>query len=285
MGVGGQGDLLAVGGSPSGMSSRGRGVTLVEGRAAVDSRLLDGIGIAFIKGSCVVVSRLIPAASESVVDVLAVLSSLGVIGVASSEAEEVGAHEVGPLVDLPCSLAECIREDKPTDGVAIPISSVRVQLSSIVPSRDVHLGKVSDTGKLDVMRSLDEVRSSDGSLWNDPRPSPSLGAPSDLDPLRVPDLARPVALVRSRRGRSPEAEIGGGVDKGVLAHRVGVRAGSALVGAALALLGLVGGILRGVGGGVLSESHLRSDEEGGKEEGSRREHDYKVRERVVQEGA
>jgi hypothetical protein len=55
------------------------------------------------------------------------------------------------------------------------------------------------------MRSLDEVSARDRALRDDPSSSSTLGAPGNLDPLRVTDGRG--SIVGGSGGRSPEAEV------------------------------------------------------------------------------
>ena len=83
-----------------------------------------------------------------------------------------------------------------------------VELASLITLGDVDLGQVADTGNLDIVRGLDEVRASDRAVGNETGPVAVLGAPGDFDTLGVADGAH------LRRG--PKAEVGGrAAQKGV----------------------------------------------------------------------
>ncbi len=67
----------------------------------------------------------------------------------------------------------------------VSVCTMRIQLSSLVPARNVDQGEVAYTCHLDIVRGLDEVRSGDGSVRHQARAIPRLDTPRDLNPLRV----------------------------------------------------------------------------------------------------
>lgn len=165
---------------------------------------------------------------------------------------------------------------------------MRVEFTSLVTLRNVDLRQVTNTGYLDVVGSLDEVRARDGAVGDDTRAVAALEAPRDLDTLRVSNHGARTRLRRReeteviervhcgptaesvlRLGRC-EALYACGRTVDILAHRVLVTAIAALVRARLTLLGDPWRGFRKIGGRVgLREGDRRESQ---RDEGSRPEH-------------
>jgi len=230
--TGGDGrDRAAVGGLGSGVRS-GRGLdALVPGGSSVNTHGQVIVAVAGLELAGVVVGGHVPGAAHDIIDVLAVLSSVGTG--ARTEAELIGGHKVGPFVVLEV-LAKGIAIHKATNRVTVAVSTVRVKLASLVILGDVDLGKVTDASNLDIVLGLDEMDALKGTLGHDTSTTARLGAPCDL-------LALSITNGTNARG-SPEAKVINVVEPGSLAHRLGVRVGggNALVRASLSIFGLVG---------------------------------------------
>ena len=82
---------------------------------------------------------------------------------ACSDAELIRTHEVGPLVEL-LPRAKDIAVDETTDGVAVAVGAVVVDLASLVASGDVDLSEVTMAGDLNVLGRLHEVGAMEGPL-------------------------------------------------------------------------------------------------------------------------
>lgn len=102
--------------------------------------------------------------SHHIVDMLAVSSSIGTN--ACSYAEFIVGDELGPLMEL-LLVSKYISIDETADRIAVSISTVIIQFSSFVTSRDVNLGEISDAGDLDIFWCLDKVNSSERSCRHD----------------------------------------------------------------------------------------------------------------------
>lgn len=211
------------------MGSRGGLDTLGPSRRAVDThRLADG-ALAGLKDVGGVGGGDVPPASHDVVNVLAVLGRVG--AEASTDTELVVGHEVGPFVVLHVR-AEGVAVEKTTDGVPIRIRPMRIELSSIIPSPDIRLRKVANTGNLDVLVRLHPVHALEGSVRDGAGSTAGFGAPGDTFALGVADDA--VGGVGT-----PDTEVVYGVDPSSLAVRRLARPSPAVVRPELTVLRLL----------------------------------------------
>jgi hypothetical protein len=209
------------------VSRRGRRSTLVPGAGAVDTHGEIIIGVAVLVGTGVVVGGDVPVATHLVVDVVAVLGSI--TANASTDAEFSVRDERCPLVVLN-TRAEGVTVEKSTSRVATTVSTTVIEFSSRVTLLDVQLGEVTDTSNLNVVRSLDEVNTLEGSVGDSTSTAARLGAPCNSLMLSIADSAVGVR-------RCPETEVLSGVDPSSLAvGRLG-RGSSASVGSVLVVLG------------------------------------------------
>lgn len=222
------------------LTSRSRVDSLVPSRGSsvlelVFSHSLSGkSSIALVKRARVVVTGDVPVAAHYVVDVVAPLPGVRSV-VTSTNAELVVRDELSPLFELE-SLSTDVGEKKTSDRVTVSISSVRVELSSIVASRDVHLGEFTGTSNLNVLLSPGEVNSGEGSFGNQTSSVSSFGAPSDFVTFGISDS--------SLGRRTPETEVVYTVDPSGLAVGVGrVSVLAAVVVSVLTVLRLVRRVL------------------------------------------
>jgi len=155
--------------------------TLIPGRGSVNTHWLSGFAVTRFETG-VVVGGHVPIAAHDIVDMLAV--DISICALAASDAKFSGRHEVSPLVNL-TTRAEDVRVDQSTNGVTVSIGTVVIHLSTIITSYDVDLGEVALTGNLNVVGSLDEVDTSEGSRRHDARSVTRLGAIRDSNTFRV----------------------------------------------------------------------------------------------------
>lgn len=149
------------------MRSRCGGMTLLERRRPVYTHRLARIAHASFKDPRIVVRRHVPRTAHDVVDMLAERSCVRT-SLAGAKAELSIRHEVRPFVQL-LELAERIREDKPSDRIAIAVCTVRIKLATSIPSGDIQAREVAHTGDLDVVWRLHEVRAANAAVRNDAR--------------------------------------------------------------------------------------------------------------------
>jgi len=155
------------------------------------------ISLARFEFTRIVVSRHVPVAAHNIVDMLAVPS--GIRTNASTEAELSSRHEIGPLVVLE-GIAEAVTEDKSANRVAVAISTMGVEFSSIILCLDVHLGKIANAGNLYVVWRLDEMNTLERSVGHSPGATTRFCAPSDFVTLGITDGL-------GRFGGRPQAEV------------------------------------------------------------------------------
>jgi len=121
------------------------------------------IGVAVLERACVVVGRDIPVAPHDIVDVVAVHCSVRTN--ARTEAELIVGYEARPFVVL-CASAERVAINQTANWVSLPIMTTIIKLPSIVTLLDVDLGKVTDTGDLNVIGCPDEVDAFQRTVWD-----------------------------------------------------------------------------------------------------------------------
>jgi len=157
-------------------------------------------------------SRGVILASNSVENVLAEVGSVGACRVTSLQAEDTRAHEVVPFNDLfviGSAPGEVVAEEKASKRVATSISTVRVHLSSSVIRGHVDEVLLDETGDLDVVGGLHELKAGDGTGGDDTSTMAGLGAPRNHGALDVTN-----SLVGSRG--CPQAEVVDRIDEGGL---------------------------------------------------------------------
>ncbi len=193
---------------------------LVPGRGSIDAHGKIIVTKARLEDAWIVVGRHVPVAAHNVVDVLAVAcgvgSGLGEIWPSASfvqqnirkdegtyagtEAEFRIRHKVRPLVVLDAA-PERIAIHKTANRVAVAISAMRVELSSVVAPRDVDLRQVANTGDLDIVRRLHEVHTCQRAVRDGTRAAARLRAPSDLFDVRCCQCCLATAAPRGRNHR------------------------------------------------------------------------------------
>ena len=97
---------------------------------------------------------------------------------ARPDAELIRTHEVGPLVEL-LSRAKDITVNETTDGIAVAVGAVVVELASRVASGDFDLSEVTVAGDLDVLGCLHKVGAMEGALGHHAGAVAGLGAVDD----------------------------------------------------------------------------------------------------------
>jgi len=150
-------------------------------------------------------------ATDTIEDVLAVVGGVSTCGVASLEAEGSSTHEVVPFDGLLVTITPGVGEQEGTERVTTLIGTVRVEFTSRVISSDVDELLLDEAGDLDVVGSLHELETSDGTLGDDTGTIARLCAPSDTLTLDVTDEG---VWFRG----TPEAEVINAVDDGSLAE-------------------------------------------------------------------
>jgi hypothetical protein len=175
--------------------------TLVPGACAVDTHREVGVTDAILVDARGVAGRDVPVAAHDIVDVVAQAGGAGTD--ASTNAELVIRDEASPVVVLKTS-SERVSVHKSANWVAISIGASVIQFTSLISTRDVHLGEITDAGNLNIFRGLDKVNAFQGAVGNGSRAATRLGAPSNLNALSVTNASG----VRW----SPQTEITGGVD-------------------------------------------------------------------------
>lgn len=208
------------------MGSRSGFLALEPGRSAIDTHRFAIVTLAILKHTSIVVRRHVPGATHDIVDVLAKSRSVG--SNAGTEAKLIVGDEVGPFMVLEVG-TEATSIDETTDGVAETISTVRVELSSIITSRNVHAGEVTDTSNLNIMGSLDKVDTFQRPIWNKTSSTARFGAIRDFDAFGITN--------GTRGWRRPDAKVFSGVDPSRLAHAVLGRLSATVVNTSLTVLG------------------------------------------------
>lgn len=146
----------------------------------------------------------IVCASDTIIDVLAVVGGVGTSGITDLEAEDATTHEIVPLDDLLVaiivSVRPPIRVDKTAEGVSTEVSTVGIELSSAVVSLEVDQRLVDETDDLKVVGSPHELNTLKSASGDQTGTMPRLGAPSDFLSFRVTDGL-------GTRRRCPKAEV------------------------------------------------------------------------------
>ena len=133
----------------------------------------------------------IVGASNTVVDMLAVVSSVGTGRVADLEAENASTHEVVPLNDLFIAAIVTVRPtvgvDETAEGVTAEIGAMRVELSSKVIILEVDEVLSDETDDLEVVRGPHKLNTLEGISGDETSAVTGLGAPGDFLPFRLTD--------------------------------------------------------------------------------------------------
>jgi len=201
---------------------RGRTDTLEPGRGAIDTHGEIVVAETGLEGACIVVGRHIPEATHNVVDVLAILSSVGTC--ACAEAEFSVGDERSPFVVLEAG-AKCIPVDETTNRVTVTVSTMGVELASLIAAWDVDVGKLALTSPLDIIGCLDKVNTSESTVGDETTATARSSAPCDLVTLGIANGAD--------LGGSPETEVVDGVHPDGLAHAGLRRCGATVINARL----------------------------------------------------
>jgi len=160
-----------------------------------------------------------------------VVAGFGSVGAnASTEAEFGVGNERGPFMILQIG-TECVSIDQTTDGVAVSVCSVGIELASGILLGNVDLGEVANARDLDVIGSLDEVNAFERSIGDGTSTAARFGAPSNLITFSVTNSAN--------TGGCPETEVIDVVDPSRLTFRALTGGGTAVVGTGLTVFGLV----------------------------------------------
>jgi len=172
----------------------------VLGIARLEDFILGGIGS-------------VVGASNTVVDVLAVVGGVGAGWVAGLEAEGIGADEVGPLDDLDVrsTTTECVGEDDASHGITTEISTVGVHLTSRVTRCHVDFGLVHEAYDLDVVGGRQHLDTSEGAIGDEASTVASLAAPGNHFALNISH-----GLVWRTRG--PKTKVIQTIEKRGLTH-------------------------------------------------------------------
>ena len=123
------------------------------------------------------------SASDTVENVLTVVSGVGTGGITNLEAENASPHEVMPFDDLlivGVAAGPSGGVDETTKRVTTEVSAVGVELSSIVVSGEVDEGLVDETNDLDVVRSLHKLNTLKSAGGDETSAVTGLSAPGDF---------------------------------------------------------------------------------------------------------
>jgi len=128
-------------------------------------------------------------ASDTVVNMLAEVGTVGARRVARLETEKVTAHEVVPLDDLVIAVVVAARPSsgvgETAEGVTTEIGTMRVELSSEVISRKVDESLVDKTDDLDVVWGLHVLNTPKGITRDETSAVTGLSAPRDFFVFRL----------------------------------------------------------------------------------------------------
>jgi len=188
------------------------GFALGERGGSVDTHGQVRVTIAGLEVSFIVVGGHVPFTSKDIKDVVAETCGVRAGGKASPDTELGIGHEIGPLVVLD-HRARRVSEHQSTDRVAIPVGTMRIQLSSFVTSRDADLSKVTPARDLNIVGSLNPMGSDDSAVREEPGSISVLQAPGDFDSLCLRNSGVRSIGIR----RAPKAKVGNAVDEEVLA--------------------------------------------------------------------
>jgi len=174
------------------------------------------VALATLECTVLGVVRGVVGASDTVVDMLAEVCSVGTSGVTNLEAENVTTHEIVPFDDLlvvAVSVRPTSRVYETTEGVATEVSAMGVQLSSSIIGHEVDEGLVDETNDLEVVRSPHKLNTLEGASGDETSTVTGLGAPGDFQRFRV-------GYGFAGGGRCPKTEIINRVYDGSLTVRL-----------------------------------------------------------------
>jgi len=176
-------------------------------RSTINTHRKIVIGFARFEYARIVIGRHVPVAAHLVIDMLAVLPSVGAS--ASAEAKFGVTHEAGPFCVLEVG-AEGIAIDKTANGVTVAVSTMRIQFTTRITLLDIDLGEITDASNLDIVLGANEVNAFESAVGNDTRAPAALSAPGNFVLLCVADIAN--------LRRCPQTKVVGVVDPHGLAH-------------------------------------------------------------------
>jgi len=182
-------------------------------RIGIDSREVLVVTIAAQENTVNVGGGGIVLAANAIENVLAVVCSIWLGGIASLEAEGSSTHKVVPFDGLNKVTGPGVGEEKGAERVTTLIGTVGVEFSSGISWVDVDKLLIDKASDLNVIRSLHELNTSDRTLRDDTGTVAWLCAPSDVFTFGVADEGVGFA-------GTPEAEIINAVDDSGLAQRV-----------------------------------------------------------------
>lgn len=177
------------------------------------------ISFAVFKGTVLGGVGGIERATNTIVDVFAKGSSIGLGVITGLGTEEVTTEEVGPvpaLLERTVVAAvgrESVAVDETTDGVTTAVLPSGIELSTKVTVSNVQLGLVDEPNDLNVARTLDDLNTLQGTFRNKTGAAAFLGAPGNFFALAVTNGSVGVR-------RSEDAEVVNVVHKASLAHGV-----------------------------------------------------------------
>jgi hypothetical protein len=147
--------------------------------------------LASLEGPVLSIVGGVVGASDTVVDVLAVVCSMSASRVANLETENVAAHEVVPLDDLLVTVVATAREgsgvEEATKGVTTEVGAMGVKLSSEVIGLEVDAPLVNETDDLNVVGGLHELNTPEHASGDETRAMAGLGTPGNFRLFRVGD--------------------------------------------------------------------------------------------------
>lgn len=159
-------------------------------RGSINSREVLNVSITRGKGSVLGIVGGVVRASDTVVDVLTVIGSIGACRVADFETEHTSTHEIVPFNNLFESgivTAPRSRINQSTKRVAAKVGAVGVKLTAKVFRIQVDEGLVDEANNLDVSRGSHELNTLECARRDDPGATAGLGAPSDFFTFSIPD--------------------------------------------------------------------------------------------------
>ena len=174
--------------------------------AGVNTREVLVVTQASLESTVLSIVWCIVSTTDTIVDVLAVVSGVCTSWITDFEAEGVSTHEVVPLNSLGVGVVvavrcvESVRVNETTQWVTTEISTVGVKFSSVVIRGQVKHGLVEEGDDLEVRRGLEELDTGDSTGGDQASAVAGLGAPCDFLTFGVTDGS-------GAGGRSPNTPI------------------------------------------------------------------------------